>query len=114
MVRVDAFKGCSAERVGIGIVENEICKIIKKKSHFFIKYNGFGLSIETHKELVNQKVEKVLFIYLGQKVRYYVARLEDFKQKGIVYENKVEGGIIDPQYILPKSFMKEKQVGDKI
>jgi hypothetical protein len=65
-----------------GIIEGE--RFIKRvgPQHFFVKFQGFGISLDIIRELKLRGIKTVFFRYEGKRLHTYVIGLEDFLQYG--------------------------------
>lgn len=72
------------------------------KGHFFQIYQGFGISAQLAKWLLNRRFEFVVINYYGKKKRRYMCQIERYVRRGKRYDN--DG---DMQYVLPAKEMEE-------
>lgn len=75
--------------------------------HFFIKFNGFGISSRIAIRLRKEGVRWVHIMYHGVRDIRYIAPLERFMRQGDRYTD-VSGGEPDVQYVLAKKLMREE------
>ena len=73
--------------------------------HFFIKFNGFGLSCSILDELRHKKATKIIILYdNGTTQKKHIATISDFYEHGINYTDKEA----DRQKILPLKYFKDE------
>ena len=90
-----------------GLIENGIYVTERRPEHFFIKYQGFGLSKKILDVLEQKRIKKMSIIYKGKKTIRYLVNLEDFRKFGIPYTDTTEEKP-DEQLILNKKHMIEE------
>ena len=76
--------------------------------HFFVKYQGFGISSKIVNHLRGMGVFEANILYHlkdSDKTRRYIAPLETFEKRGRRYTDVTDSGI-DLQYILPINEME--------
>jgi hypothetical protein len=77
-------KWAAWEQVSRGIFRRRV-----KPQHFFIKYQGFGISENVLKKLYQWKAKKLIFEYRGNKERCdYHADIEQFLKSTMFHDNK--------------------------
>jgi hypothetical protein len=78
--------------------------------HFFIKFNGFGVSKNRLAKLRQKypQVNKLIIDYFGDRRNTYVSNLEDWLFKADTYNFKGN----DEQLILSIEFMKDSRTQD--
>ena len=63
----------------VGTTQGDVYISQRKPEHFMRKFQGFGISLEVIKQLIEMKIEKVMIIYKGAKgVERWMASLDQF------------------------------------
>jgi hypothetical protein len=86
------YKGRMVGRID---VLNKTFFTTRNPNHYFIKYNGFGISSNILEKLKRNEIENIVIDYYGKKNYRLVTRTDVFLNKGIKYDNYG-----DEQYIL--------------
>lgn len=74
------------KRKQVGEIKNGIYFTVRKFKTFFIKFQGFGISEEILKELVEKEVSEIRIIYFGKEGRrVYKSCVRDFFHYGSAY-----------------------------
>jgi hypothetical protein len=69
----------------------------RDKSHFFIKYNGFGLNKGLINELLRKGVNRIMIKYYSRNgIKNYLVNTKTVKEKGTPYKHPK----FEPQYII--------------
>lgn len=74
--------------------------------HYFIKFEGYAISVEVYNELIRNRVTHIL-IWMRDVDKYYSSKLEQWRQSER-WINETLDGQIDNQYVLLLSEMELK------
>jgi hypothetical protein len=88
----------------LGTIENGIYISVRKPQHFFIKYNGFGLTENLLEYIKQEGATHVKIRYLGKKgEEIWLTPVENFNYYGTAYYNK-----LDKQLVLTRKYWEVK------
>jgi hypothetical protein len=91
---------------GVGnLKENGVFVTRRNETHIFRKFNGLGMSLSVLQNLFSRGCWKITFILerSNGEQELYSCLIEDFLEKGIIYQDKA-----DSQRILPFEMFNQK------
>ncbi|GAG31805.1 unnamed protein product, partial [marine sediment metagenome] len=106
MEEIYSYKGKTSRKVVVGYIDDNIYFTERRANHYFRIFKGFGLSIDVYNQLVRRNIQDIRIIYIDKgdcEILDSELSQWNFKSK---FDNQLDTGEIDPQYILSKMEMK--------